>query len=147
MADPKDVEPARFVKWLDPDDGERINDLKAYTWATGREHAIVEFHGVYGGRPALVCGGKYGMTLELRPGAMVDPLGRPLQLPCVDVDGQPLRVQKLVAHTHPEPTGPSDADFKLLELLGQDESVLYEINGPIEGTVFRTKRRAQGDKR
>ena len=69
------------------------------------------------------------MTLELRSGALVDPFGRLLQFPCVDVDGQPLRIERLVSHTHPEPTGPSEADFKVLELLDQDESILYEING------------------
>jgi len=139
MANPRNVEPARFVRWIEPDEEDLINDLKAYTWATGREHAIVEFHGVYGGRRALIAGGRFGMTLELRRGAVVDPFGEPLQLPCVEVDSQPLQARRLVAHTHPEPTGPSDADLRVLDLLGQEESTLYEINGPVEGTVFRAR--------
>ena len=44
MAKPKKVEPARFVRWIDPDEDDLINDLKAYTWTTGREHAIVVLH-------------------------------------------------------------------------------------------------------
>jgi hypothetical protein len=137
MGKPRRVEPAKFVCWINHDSGESIDDLKAYTWVTEREHAIVELQN---GRRALVCGGSHGMTFQLRTGALVDSAGKQLQFPCVEVDGQPIRVLKLIVHTHPEPTGPSDADFRLLKLLNQEESLLFEINGEAGGTRFRQKK-------
>lgn len=137
MGRPKRVEPAVFVRWIDGELNELINDLKAYTWVTEREHAVVELQN---GRRALIRGGSHGMTFQLRTGALVDSAGKRLQFPCVDVDGQPIRVQRLLVHTHPAPTGPSDADFGLLALLNQEESLLYEINGRPEGTRVRRKK-------
>jgi hypothetical protein len=139
MPRPRKVEPARFLRWIDPNAQDTINDLKALTWESAREHAIVLLRG---GKHALLCGGSHGMTLEIRTGAIVGPSGDRLQYPCVEVNAQPIPIERLVCHTHPAPTGPSEADFRVLELLRQEESMLYEIGGPAEGTKFRNRNKA-----
>jgi proteasome lid subunit RPN8/RPN11 len=49
-----------------------------------------------------------------------------------------MRVDELVCHTHPPPpTGPSKADFEMLKVLNQSQSIIFEINGDPDGVVFR----------
>jgi hypothetical protein len=107
--------------------------LKVYTWETNREHAVLQFRG---GRRAVVCGGTHSIRFEVRQSGVVSPLGQREEYASVTVLGQPLRIEKLVMHTHLAPTGPSRADFEMLKLLGQKESIIYEIFGPGEGTRF-----------
>ena len=89
----------------------------------------------------MVKGSQWKIELEL--GMPNDPFGRIDGVAYVDVGvlepNQPVALIQF--HTHPEPTGPSDSDMQLLELLKQDESIVYEINGEPDGTKFRSKPR------
>jgi hypothetical protein len=120
----------------DEDPDQLLNDLKALTWEHATEHAVLE---LIDGRRVVVCGGRYGIDLIHQP-LSSDPLGRVRGL-YVEVAGTEVRVTRLEVHVHPEPTGPSDGDMIVLEILGQEASTLYELNGPEEGTVFRQKDR------
>ncbi|HLL90601.1 MAG TPA: hypothetical protein VK324_14970 [Tepidisphaeraceae bacterium] len=123
-----------------------INDLKVYTWENGRECALLTLRG---GKSVVVAGGVRGIAFEVRYAAGLNPFGEREAYPVVRVDGQPIRVDRLICHTHPPPpTGPSDADFTMLDLLQQEESVIYEIGGEPKGTMFRrrvNKQRNRGD--
>jgi hypothetical protein len=109
-------------------------DAKALTWETAREHAVLQ---IEDGRRIMVCGGTYG--IELEQAAPNDPFGRPVHSLWVSIEDQPVRVMKLILHTHPLVTGPSDDDLRILQQLGQSESYLFEIFGPDEGTIIRPK--------
>jgi hypothetical protein len=86
----------------------------------------------------MIRGGSHGIDLErVMPN---DPFGRHANYLYVDVDSLPVRVRKLVFHTHPMPTGPSDGDLLVLTLLGQESSMLYEISGPPKGTKIRPQK-------
>jgi len=130
---------ATFVRYVGAAETipELAHDAKALTWDQWCEHAVLELDD---GRRVIVMGGRYGIDLDCVVLAD-DPFGRPRGSVWVTVEGHALRVVRLVLHTHPEPTGPSDDDLRVLELLGQDESLLFEIFGPHEGTVIRPKRR------
>jgi hypothetical protein len=136
MARLKRIETAKFVDWVSVHDEDLVNDAKAFTWSSMREHAVVRLRG---GRYALVHGGSHGISFVVRPSGFIDPFGNPLEAPCVVVDSQPIAVDQLVFQTHPFPTGPSDSDFEMLELLNQDGSIIYEIRGAEEGTTFRRR--------
>jgi hypothetical protein len=141
---PRAVETAKFISWIDdPTITEQlVNDLKVYTWEIGRECAVVMLRG---GKAAIVAGGYRGISFELRESAFVDPFGARLQSACIRVDQQPVQVDKLICHTHPPPpSGPSDDDFKMLEILGQEESIIFEINGEKAGTRFSHKKSSGG---
>ena len=112
------------------------NDCKALTWDTFCEHAVLRLED---GQRALVRGGRFAIDLNFA--AANDPFGRPANLLWIDVEGNSARVVELILHTHPKPTGPSDADLLILKLLGQSESHLFEISGPNEGTIIRPKLR------
>ena len=53
--------------------------------------------------------------------------------------GEVREVKRLIFHVHPKPTGPSDDDLLVLTLLGQAQSMLYELFGPAKGTEIRPK--------
>ena len=133
---PKRIENAHFIAWVDSavDLGALVNDLKVYTWEKGCECAVVDLRG---GRRAIVAGGSHGISFKLRHSAFVDPFGHRMSYAVIVIDGQPLRIDRLVCHTHPPPpTGPSADDIRMLELLEQDESIIFEINGDADGTIF-----------
>lgn len=130
---------ARFVRFvaLDEDEAELVHDAKSLTYEHMCEHAVLELED---GRRVLVGGGQFGIELDL--GVPDDSFGRRASALYVDVEGRAEVVARLVLHTHPKPTGgPSDDDLGILERLGQDESMLYELFGPPEGTVIRPKGR------
>jgi len=112
------------------------NTCKALTWEYECEHAILRLSD---GRRILVRGGRLGINLECVGSR--DPFGRPESSLWVNVAGDIHQIGELILHTHPMPTGPSDADLLVLELLEQTESLLFEIFGPIEGTIIRPKRK------
>lgn len=123
-----DEAPAKFVRWIEPGESKVTlrNSLKHLMWTTRREHAVLFLENL--GR-VIVSGGFKGMSLEVVDGRVV-----------VEVDGVVHGVKKLLWHTHPMVTGPSDADFEVLRRLGQRDSVVYEMGGEPEGTVFRLER-------
>ena len=72
--------------------------------AGGAEHAIITLQT---GERLIVQGGQAGISFE----AFADTLRR------------------IILHTHPTTTGPSAADFAMLEQLGQKSSWIYELFG------------------
>lgn len=130
---------AKFVCWVDDSasNADLVNDLKAYTWETFREHALLK---IRASRRIIAAGGAYGIRFKLRESGLADPFGSRIVYAAIDVEGQPLRIDSIISHTHPKPTGPSSSDFEMLEVLGQKSSILYEIGGADpKGTVFWRK--------
>jgi hypothetical protein len=89
--------------------GERVADLiqelAGLTYnAGGAEHAIITLKN---GQRLIVQGGETGISFE--------------------TFGDTLR--RIILHTHPTTTGPSAADFAMLEQLGQKSSWIYELFG------------------
>ena len=124
-----DYELAKFVAWIeqDPNDPSLIDEVKGLTFIEYAEFALLA---VEGEGQALVKGGRKGILFELdAEGHMLaaTPLGRQ-------------RVIRLLWHTHPMPTGPSDHDRGVLRLLGQEESMIYEVNGERGGTRVRWRK-------
>jgi hypothetical protein len=114
-----------------------VHDAKALTFEKGCEHAVLL---LLGGRRVLVRGGPFGIQLERT--IENDPFGREPNRLLVEVNGVDEVVERLDFHVHPIPTGgPSDDDLLVMSLLRQDESILYELFGPPEGTTIRPKRR------
>lgn len=132
------AEAPRVVRFVPPDEpaDELIEDAKSRTYEHVREHAVLE---IADGRRVMVCGGPFGISLGVR--RSTGPVGREGDELVVDIDGQPVVVRRLVFHTHPKPTGPSDGDFAVLNILGQRSSMLYELSGPRDGTEFGRKER------
>ena len=118
---------AEFVRFVE--DNEQLDDLideaKADTWTKEREHAVLVVQVEADRRFVMVRGGRDGILLNCNGDALE-----------VEVKGQHLAVLRLAWHVHPVPTGPSDHDRNVLDLLGQESSMLYEIGGPREGTLI-----------
>jgi hypothetical protein len=117
-----DYELAKFVAWIEsePHDESLIDEVKGLTFVEYAEFALLRTDD----RQLLVKGGRKGILFELdADGHMIvsTPIGS-------------RRVLQLLWHTHPIPTGPSDHDRGVLRLLGQKESVIYELNGEAAGT-------------
>jgi hypothetical protein len=127
---------ASFLRFVLP--RERMHDLvdeaKGLTWEHNLEHALLQ---IEDGRRVMVRGSTY--EIELGRGMHNDPFGRNEDELYVEIEGQPRRVIRLVFHTHPKPTGPSDDDLEVLRLLKQGRSMLYELFGPRDGTEIRLK--------
>jgi hypothetical protein len=101
-----------------------IDEAKAETWTKGVEVALLR---IVDGRRLLVSGGADGIELTVQTG-----IGVIIRLESVEV-----RVVELCWHTHLRVTGPSDWDRIVLELLGQELSTIYEINGEPNVTMYR----------
>jgi hypothetical protein len=123
-----DYRVAEFVRFITPDEilDDLIDEAKAETWINGRENAVDVLDR---GDVILIRGGRDGIELDVdaRLGIVVD------------VKGILRAIKRLAWHTHPRPTGPSDHDCHLLERLEQVSSVVYEIGGAREGTIFVQK--------
>jgi len=137
------IEAAHFVDWIDEKSSDLVNDAKAFTWSSMCGHAVVRLQG---GRHAMVRGGTHGISFSLRPSGFTDPFGESLSVPFVVVGLQPIGIEQLIFHTHPFPTGPSESDFKMLEMLNQEQSIIQEICGPEGGTVFYRRDRDRKEK-
>jgi RHS repeat-associated protein len=91
--------------------GEKVreieNEIKALTFTTGNEHAVVT---LTGGQRAIVSGGEGG--IEFAPG----------------------QISRIFGHTHPTSAGPSAADFSATSALGQTKQYVYHGG---ERTVVR----------
>jgi hypothetical protein len=57
----------------------------------------------------------------------------------MDVEGKAVRVIRVLGHTHPRASGPSDCDANALAILGQRRSYLFEIGGDPNGTRIGPK--------
>ena len=129
---------ATFVRWVAEVEthADLVEDAKARTWEFSCEHAVFRLKD---GRWLMVKGATW--RIELERGMENDPFGRTAGMLYVDAGpDEPMQpVASIEFHTHPEPTGPSDDDMRLLEMLQQPESVIYEIFGRSEGTKFRPK--------
>jgi hypothetical protein len=94
--------PASLVRMVSDDESQAdlFNELKARTFETGNEHALVTLSS---GDQAILSGGQTGID--------------------------DMEIENLVAHTHPyqlPASGVSDADYAALNQLGQESSILLE---------------------
>ncbi len=121
--------PARFVRRILP--GETIADLvnegRALTWTEEAEHALVTLERTGPGRleRIMVSGGRDGIEF-IRQGDNL----------YVEVGGQLRQVRRIIGHTHPRVTGPSDGDREVLRILEQVYSYIIEIGGESGGIVI-----------
>ena len=133
-----EAEAARFIREVPADESlsETVNAAKALTWEYFREHAVLR---LIDGRVVLVQGGRYGINLQ----RSIVPTheGRSSDVLFVMVEDRLVQVRELVFHVHPKPTGPSDDDLLVMKLLNQEESRLFEISGPRDGTLIRAGRK------
>jgi hypothetical protein len=124
-----DYRPAEFVRFVLDDEplDELVDEAKAETWTKAREHALIVLRD---GRLALIRGGMDGIELTLDDsGGLV-----------VTIEGSSIQIARLAWHVHPRPTGPSERDRQVLDVLNQDHSLIFEIGGGNEGTFFRRAR-------
>ena len=119
---------AEFVRFVA--DSELLEDLideaKADTWRRQQEHALLVIQTTGGQRYVMVRGGYDGILLDRMDDGKLG----------IEIDGAFQQVVRLGWHVHPIPTGPSDYDRQVLDLLGQESSMLYEVCGPRDGTRF-----------
>lgn len=95
--------PAKLVRELKP--GEKITDLvnegKAITWTEGVESAVVSVENRAGkARRIVVTGGRDGIEFIERDGKLF-----------MQIEGQEVQVKRVIGHTHPVATGPSQGDL------------------------------------
>ncbi len=122
------VEAPEFVRWVGDDEktDELVNEAKSRTWTTGAEHAILRLE--TGERP-LVKGGRDGIRFD------VEKQGDDTVI-MVTVDRRRSRVSRIEWHTHPKVTGPSDGDREAIRILNQSVSLIFEMGGDPDGTIF-----------
>lgn len=127
---------AEFVCWVEEDHepSEIVNQAKAWTWEFEAEHSLLR---MANGRIALVRGGRDGIEFINRGD------GDDCSL-YVEIEGREVRIDRLLWHTHPRVTGPSDDDLKTLAILKQDDSWIYELGDPY-GTRIAAKPRQGSD--
>jgi|SRR3954453_22528194 hypothetical protein len=120
---------ATFIRFVLPHESmdELVREAKHLTWERFCEHALL---GLENGRRVLVRGSAYAIELH-QSGTSQEVF--------VVIQDDRFVVKKLIFHTHPKATGPSDDDLKILEILGQSRSMLYEIFGDLDGTEIRPK--------
>jgi len=131
------VEPAEFVKFIEEnhEKAKLVNDAKARTWSDEAEHALLR---LANGKMALVRGGRDGIQFIVRG----EGDRRTLQL---EIAGGEFQVDRILWHTHPQVTGPSDGDLEALAILKQDASLIYEIGGSPDGTRITPKSKPRSD--
>jgi len=112
--------------------GETIADLiaegKAATWVNEAEHAIVSLAGEGRAQRVVVRGGRDGIQFIEEGGKLF-----------FEMDGRLVQVRRVIGHTHPRVTGPSQGDLDVLDILGQRRSYIIEIGGEPGGAVIRPK--------
>ncbi|WLD13371.1 RHS repeat-associated core domain-containing protein [Planctellipticum variicoloris] len=122
--------PAKFVRTLKP--GEKIPDLiaegKSATWVNEAEHAIVSLAGEGKIQRVVVSGGRDGIDFIQKDGKLF-----------FEMDGKLVQVRRVLGHTHPRATGPSQGDLDAMKILGQSRSYIIEIGGEPGGTIIRPK--------
>ncbi|MEM9111658.1 MAG: hypothetical protein AAGC72_16780 [Planctomycetota bacterium] len=91
-----------------------INDMKGQTWVKDAEHALVT---LTCGRRVIVSGGRDGIDF------ITDDSGKLF----VQVGDELQEVKRIMGHTHPSPTGPSQDDFDTMKALGQQRTYISEV--------------------
>jgi hypothetical protein len=129
---------ATFVRFVLPHErtDELVREAKSLTYEHYCEFALVE---IEDGRRVLLHGGAF--EIELIRTVEGDSHGRPPDQLFYRHGGDEVRLTRLIFHTHPKATGPSDGDCEVLRLLGQSQSMLYELFGDLDATRFRPKGR------
>ena len=111
-----------------------INEAKERAWVNSAEHLLLKLDS---GERVLVKGGPGGITFDVK-GPTDNP---PLQM---RIEGREVKIVWIFWHTHPTVTGPSGGDLKALAILGQSESIIFEIGEP-SGTRIRPKSKTELD--
>ncbi|MGF1632379.1 MAG: hypothetical protein ACFCVE_00890 [Phycisphaerae bacterium] len=126
-----DVAPAKLYRVVNDTEAEAdlLDEAKERSWTQRAEHALLLLED---GRRVIISGGFTGIEL------MLDAEHRPV----LQMDEGPIRIRRLVWHVHPMVTGPSDADMLVLRVIGQRNSLLYEIGGERSGTEFYDRKRS-----
>jgi len=117
-----------FVRWVRDEEStdELVNEAKYRAWSNGAEHAVLALE--TGERP-MVRGGRDGIRFD------VEGEGDELAV-AVSIEGRKLRVIRIEWHTHPRVTGPSDGNREAIRRLGQSASLICEMGGDPDGTIF-----------
>jgi hypothetical protein len=76
----------------------------------------------------IVKGGRDGIEFIERDGKLF-----------IEIEGKEVQVQRIIGHTHPRATGPSQGDMDALSTLGQSRSYIIEIGGEPGGQIIRPK--------
>ena len=112
--------PAEFVRRVQVGEAisDLINDGRAASWITEAEHAIVSLKTVGAGRVqrVIVSGGRDGIEFIKEKGKLF-----------IEMEGQVVEIRRIIGHTHPRPTGPSQGDLDALAILKQSRSYIVEI--------------------
>lgn len=109
---------------------ELINEAKSLTWEFEAEHAVVVLKDR---RRLLIRGGLDGISFIVGEESGATAL-------YLTIDGREVRITRLLGHTHPEATGPSQYDLDVLTILGQTRSYLFEIGEmSSRGTLIRPR--------
>ena len=123
------AQPAEFVRTVQH--GESLESLieesKALAWTSNAEHAILKLSSK---ERIIVRGGPDGIEFLLN--------AEETQV-FVTMRGLRLQVVRIYFHTHPRVTGPSDDDLKVLRILSQSRSYIFEIGGDRRGTLIRPR--------
>jgi hypothetical protein len=121
--------PAAFVRRIQR--GETIKalveEMKALAWVNFVEYAVVQ---LATGDRVLVSGGQGGIEFLLN---------KEETAVFMALDGSQVQVKRIYFHTHPRVTGPSEGDLKVLRILRQTRSYIFEIGGERQGTLIRPK--------
>jgi hypothetical protein len=132
--------PAKFVRFVRA--GETIAGLvaegKGSTWVNGTEYAVLSIKraGSDAAERVIVSGGRDGIEFTLRTEEVG---GKQVQKLIFEIERETIEVKRVIGHTHPRATGPSDGDLKALRILGQTRSYIFEIGGEAGGTLIRPK--------
>jgi len=104
-----------------------IEESKALAWTSNAEHAVIKLSSK---ERVIVRGGPDGIQFLLNA-----------EETQVFVTMREVRVQvvRIYFHTHPRVTGPSDDDLKVLGILRQSRSYIFEIGGDRRGTLIRPR--------
>jgi hypothetical protein len=104
-----------------------VNETKARAWVSDAEYAIVRLGN---GERVMVSGG---------PGGIEFMLNREETEVIMLFQGARVQVKRVYFHTHPRVTGPSEGDLRVLRILGQRRSYIFELGGDPRGTLIRPK--------
>jgi hypothetical protein len=104
-----------------------VDEVKAMAWVNNAEYAVVR---LASGERVVVRGGPTGIEFSLNQNETQVFMA---------MKGSLVQVKRIYFHTHPRVTGPSEDDLRVLKILGQSRSYLFEIGGERHGTLIRPK--------
>jgi hypothetical protein len=123
------IAPAEYVRTIRRGESvkELVQETKALAWVSNAEHAVVR---LVSGERIIIRGGPTGIEFSLNPEETQVYMTR---------KGNLVQVKRIYFHTHPRVTGPSDGDLKIMRILRQSRSYIFEIGGDPQGTLVRPK--------